>query len=233
MYYGVVQKGKIKSGLAVKLAPPGMSGLNCDVAFFAISRAKLAGLLAGYGGLIALAGCLTSDVQPGAATQVERVGRAGAGRAVTPVNQVLTPFGRVVELPGLRPQGLVLSPDGRLLVVSGKSSELVVVDPATGDIRQRVELPNDAQQEPRPGVVSPNILEPDKKGQLSYTGLQFSRDGQWIFLSNVNGSIKVLTVAADGAVTQSHSLPLPFANAPRRKEEIPSGLAVSSDGTRL
>jgi DNA-binding beta-propeller fold protein YncE len=161
------------------------------------------------------------------------VGRVGANRTVTPVNQVLTPFGRVVELPGLRPQGLALSPDGRMLIVSGKSSELVVVDPVTGAIRQRVELPNEGQLEPQPGVASPNILDPDKKGQLSFTGLIFSRDGRRIFLSNVNGSIKMFAVADDGTVRPSHSFPLPLANAPRRKEEIPSGLALSADGTRL
>jgi YVTN family beta-propeller protein len=161
------------------------------------------------------------------------VGRTDANRAVTPVNQVLTPFGRIVELPGLRPQGLALSPDGRSLIVSGKSSELVIVDPVTGAIRQRVELPNEGQQEPQPGVVSPNILEPDKKGQLSFTGLIISRDGRRIFLSNVNGSIKVFAVAADGTVQPSRSFALPPANAPRRKEEIPSGLALSADGARL
>ena len=161
------------------------------------------------------------------------MGRAAVGRAVTPVNQVLTPVGRVVELPGLRPQGLALSPDGRLLIASGKASELVVVDPATGSIRQRVELPSEPPAEPSPGVVSPNILEPEKKGQLSYSGLIFSRDGRQIFLSDVNGSIKVFAVTDDGTVRPSHSLALPPANALRRKEEIPSGLALSVDGARL
>ena len=171
-------------------------------------------------------------MRPWGADVSEKVGRAAGNRTVTPVNQVLTPFGRVIELPGLRPQGLALSPDGRLLVVSGKTSELIVLDPETGDIRQRVELPNDKQGEPLPNVVSPNILEPDKKGQLSYTGLQFSRDGRRVFLSNVNGSIKVFAVV-DGTVRPSHSFELPPANAPRRKEEIPSGLALSADGARL
>src|SRR5689334_17956574 len=40
----------------------------------------------------------------------EWVGRAGTNRIVTPVNQVLTPYGRQVELPGLRPQAIALSP---------------------------------------------------------------------------------------------------------------------------
>lgn len=183
-----------------------------------------------------LAGCVsthecTESADYGATP--EHVGRAGPGRAMTPVNQVLTPLGRLVELPGLRPQGLALSPDGRILVVSGKTSELVVVDPLAGTIKQHVELPADGQNEPEPGVVSPNILEPDKKAELSFTGLIFSRDGRRIFLSNVKGSIKVFAVRDDGTVQASHSFALPPANAPRRKEEIPSGLALSADGSRL
>ena len=163
----------------------------------------------------------------------EHVGRLGANRTVTPVNQALTPAGKIIELPGLRPQALALSPDGRLLVTSGKTSELVVIDPATGEIRQRVELPSDQQGEPQPDVVSPNILQPDKKGQVSFTGLAFSPDGRRLFLSNVNGSIKVFTVSPAGVVTPSHSIALPTADAPRRKEEIPAGLALSKDGSRL
>lgn len=162
----------------------------------------------------------------------ERVGWAG-DRLVTPVNQIVTPLGRQVDLPGLRPQVIALSPDGRLLAVSGKTSELLILDPVSGGIQQRVALPSERQNEPRPTVASANILDPDKKGQVSYTGLIFSRDGKLIFLSNVDGSIKVFTVAANGDVHPSHSFPLPHANAPRRKQEIPAGLALSPDGRKL
>lgn len=161
------------------------------------------------------------------------VGRYRDEFIVTPVNQILTPFGQLVELPGLRPQALALSPDGKQLVTSGKTSELTVIDPEKGEIRQRVQLPGDAQHEPHPKAPSPNILAPDQKGQVSFTGLLFSRDGKRIYLSNVNGSIKVFSVGPDGHVAPSHTLPLPPANAPRRDEEIPSGLALSNDGTRL
>src|SRR4051794_37624789 len=71
----------------------------------------------------------------------ETVGRSAPNRTVTPVNQVLTPLGRQLALPGMRPQAVAFSPDGTLLIVSGKTSELVVVDPQTGTIRQRVKLP--------------------------------------------------------------------------------------------
>ena len=192
------------------------------------AKSVLAALVLGGG----FAGGVCSGISSDGAT-TERVGRSDAQRTVTPVNQVLTPIGRTVELPGLRPQVLALSPDGRLLIASGKTSEIVVIDPATGEIRQRVSFPNDQQNEPQPRVVSGNFLEPDQKGQASYTGLVFAPDGRRLFLSNVNGSIKAFSIAADGTVTPSHSLPLPLANAPRRKEEIPSGLAISANGARL
>ncbi len=163
----------------------------------------------------------------------ERVGRAAKNHVVTPVNQTLTPRGLQVDLPGMRPQAIALSPDGRLLVTTGKTNALLVVDPVTGAILQAVPLPSEKLNEPQPEVPSPNILQPDAKGQVSFTGLVFSPDGRRIYLANVNGSIKVFTVGADGRVAASHSIPLALASAPRRKEEIPAGLAVSPDGQRL
>ena len=163
----------------------------------------------------------------------ETVGRKPGDRTVLPVHQVVTPLGRQTDLPGTRPQAIALSPEGRLLVVSGKTSELLVLDPVTGAVKQKVQLPSEQANEPAPEVPSSNILKPDTKGQLSFTGLIFSPDGRRIYLSNVNGSIKVFAVAADGKVTPSHSIALPNAKAPRRKEEIPAGLATSPDGRRL
>jgi DNA-binding beta-propeller fold protein YncE len=163
----------------------------------------------------------------------ETVGHSSPGRTVTPVNQVLTPIGLQVDLPGMRPQAVALSPNGKFLVVSGKTSELVVVDPHSGAIRQRVALPSDRQQLPEGGAVAPQILNPDTEGQLSFTGLIFSPQGDRVYMSNVEGSVKVFRVADDGVVHPSHSFRLPPANAPRRSAEIPSGLALSADGKRL
>lgn len=175
---------------------------------------------------------LPADEVP-SADNVEWVGRWQSGSTVTPVNQRLTPLGEQVELPGLRPQALALSPDGGMLLASGKTSELLVLDPATGSIRQRVELPPDRTGEASPELPSENILKPDTEGQVSFTGLIFSPDGRTIYLSNVNGSIKVFKVDAAGKVTPWRGLPLPAARAPRRPEEIPSGIAISADGRHL
>jgi YVTN family beta-propeller protein len=180
-----------------------------------------------------LAGCVATSQRSAFFTTTERVGRHGPHRLVTPVNQLITPAGIQVDLPNLRPLVLALSPDGRTLLTSGKTSELLAIDPATGQIRQRITLPSEEVNEPKPETVSQNILWPDTKGQVSFTGLVFSPDGQRVFLSNVNGSIKVFEVAPDGRISASFSIALPPANAPQRKEEIPAGLAFSPDGKKL
>ncbi len=175
----------------------------------------------------------------GVAQETNLVGRgAGDAPSITPVNQVLTPYGTQLDLPGMRPQALALSPDGRLLAVSGKTNQLLIVDPATGQIAQQVAMPAESVH------IEPNTLasevtndnaaiETDGGAQVSYTGLIFSPDGRQIYLSNVNGSVKVFRVSADGSVQPSHTLPLPKANALRRATEIPSGLVLSDDGSRL
>ncbi len=176
---------------------------------------------------------VAQDVSTGEARPADLVGRWRDDVIVTPVNQLLTPFGQSIDLPGMRPQALALSPDGNVLVAAGKTNDIVVLDPVTGAVRERVGLPDEGLNEPPTAQASANILKPDKKGQVSYTGLIFSSDGRRLFMSNVNGSIKVFNVSETGQVTPSHTLALPEAAAPRRKAEIPSGLALSADNTKL
>src|SRR5262249_49299758 len=116
---------------------------------------------------------------------------------------------------------------------SGKSNKIVVVDPETGRVRQRVVFPSEKVNSPSPELASVNILHPDKNGQVSFTGLIFSPGGSRIYLANVDGSIKVFDVAADGEVSGAFSIPLPRAYAPRRTNDIPAGLAISRNGRRL
>ena len=163
---------------------------------------------------------------------VERVGTSPDGRSVTPVNQVVTPAGRQVPLPGLRPQAIALSPDGRLLVTAGKTNEIVVVDPATGDVLARVKPPAETVTAPPADVESARNLAPDTKAIESFTGLVFSPAGTRLYMSNVHGSIKVFAVR-DGSLHASHSIRLPEDGAPGRKAEIPAGLALTPDGRLL
>jgi YVTN family beta-propeller protein len=179
--------------------------------------------------VLLLSGCQT----PRSPAAVEIIGRLSADRHYTPANQILSPAGLQVELPGMRPLALALSPDRRLLITAGKSHELVVLDPLSGAILQRVSLPSESSRETGVQPVSEHILEPDSEGQLSYTGLTFSPDGSRIYLANVDGSIKVFSVAKDGKVAGLFTIPLPPAKAPRRLADIPAGITVSRDGKRL
>jgi len=179
------------------------------------------------------AGCQSPSAPVAHDSTHDIVGRIGENRYYTPANQILTPAGLQVELPGMRPQALALSPDGRLLVTAGKTHDLVVVEPRSGKVLQRVLLPSEKDQDPALQPVSDHILQPDQDGQISFTGLAFSPAGSRIYLANVDGSIKVFGIEKDGRVVGLFTMPLPPANAPRRVAEVPAGLAVSQDGKRL
>src|SRR5262245_60805307 len=101
-----------------------------------------------------LAGCVAERNRSSFSSTTEKVGRHGPNRIVTPVNQTVTPIGIQVELPDLRPLVVALSPDGKTLVTSGKTSEVIVVDPRNGEIRQRITLPSEEVNEPKPETVS-------------------------------------------------------------------------------
>ena len=180
----------------------------------------------GFNFIVSASGLRAEDFD--ATTEI--VGR-GTNGLVTPANQLVTPAGTQVELPGIRPNALALSPDGKILVTAGLTHELVVVDPATGKILQRVALPSGGAQEQAPTAME--ILNPDERAQLSFTGLTFSPDGKRIYMSNVNGDIKVFGVGKDQKVSPLFSIALPPANAPLRAAEIPAGIAVSRDGRRI
>ena len=151
----------------------------------------------------------------------ETVGHSGAGRTVTPVNQVLTPLGRQVDLPGMRPQALALSPDGALLVVSGKTSELVVLDPQKMARFDSASSCRATSSSCRPSPVSATILKPDREGQLSFTGLIFSPRRR-PHLHEQRGRLdQGLRGGEDGTVSASHSLPLAAGQRPAAKAGNP------------
>lgn len=150
----------------------------------------------------------------------------------TPVNQLVTPAGILVPLPGMRPNALALSPDGKLLVTSGLLPELVAIDPGTGKTLQRVPFPEEASDRSI-SALSAQILNANEKAKLSFTGLTFSPDGSRIYLSNVNGDVKVFGVGPAGKISALFSIPVPRVHVPERTYDIPTGIAVSPDGTKI
>ena len=183
-----------------------------------------AGLLAGV--VFSLGRALADDFDATTAP----VGRTGAG-LVTPVNQLITPAGTQVELPGIRPNALALSPDGKLLVTSGLTNYLIAVDPPSGKLLQRVVFPTGSVHEPSP--LNAPILGADEQGRLSFTGLKFSPDGSRLYLANVVGDLKVFSVSRDHEISPLFSIALPAVDGLEHTNEIPAGLAVSADGRKL
>lgn len=183
--------------------------------------------------MILLLGCARPS-PPGSAPISPRdaVGRIGENRYQTPSGQLLTPAGHQVELPGFRPQTLALSPNGKLLVTSGKSGNLVIIDPSTRAVLHTVPL---STTRTTTAVSGSNSTKTNVTltAQLSFTGLVFAPDGKRIYVSNTGGNIWVFPLDEAGRAGQPLIFSLPNANAPQQKHEIPSGLAVSPDGRRL
>jgi YVTN family beta-propeller protein len=161
----------------------------------------------------------------------EIVGRDANGLE-TPDNQRVTPAGILVELPGVRPNALALSPDGKILITAGMTRQLIVLDPANGTILQQATFPN-ASTNLGAEAGSELVLNANLRDKLSFTGIAFSPDGSRIYLSNVNGDIKVFGVGKDKNVSPLFSIPLPPVNLPDRKMDIPTGIAVSRDGKKV
>ena len=179
---------------------------------------------------VALLGCAGSDER---GPNTETVGLY-PDRVVLPVSQILTPTGKQVVLPKVRPQAIALSPNGEILVTSGKTKEVIVLDPSSGEILQRADLPPEGPVTSDPGAPSSHNIsaKEDKDSQLSFTGLVFSPQGDRLYLSNVQGSVKVFAV--EGKTLRGvGSIALPETGLTRRKSEIPAGLAVAPDGKRL
>lgn len=132
----------------------------------------------------------------------------------------------------MRPLAVALSPDRRLLVTAGQTAEVVALDPATGKILQHVPFP-DADNTPPRAPGSDAMVAANLHAQISYTGLVFSPDGSRLYLSDVNGDVKVFAVLKDHSLKGLSSFPLPPRNGTGRKAEIPAGIAISPDGRRL
>ncbi|MCX6926013.1 MAG: bifunctional YncE family protein/alkaline phosphatase family protein [Verrucomicrobia bacterium] len=160
---------------------------------------------------------------PGSLVMPQKVGSAAANLYHTPTGQILTPAGRQIELPGMRPQALALSPDGNLLATGGKDHTLVLIDPATRRTLQTVQLSISNHQSNSVAVTA----------QISFTGLIFSPDGRSIYLSNTGGNLWMLPIDSLRQAGKPRVYAIPSANAPGQKQEILTGIAVSADGQRL
>jgi len=136
-----------------------------------------------------------------------RVGRQSDGSVVLPTNQTITPAGRQVEFPG-RPNAVSLRPDGKTAaVLNSAGDDLVVVDMASGAIKQRFAQPGDS----------------------SFAGLLYSPDGKKLYASQAGGTLLIASVAPEGSLSLDARVALPQ----RSGNPYPGGVALSEDGATL
>ena len=140
-----------------------------------------------------------------------------------------------MDLPGLRPQALALSPDGHILATSGKTHDLLIIDPVSWKVVQTVPLPPNPSSTNDAGQASPRNLAPDESSELSFTRVGFfRRTAPALYRSpTCRAASRCSGVDATNHVQGLQSFSLPPANAPGRHAEIPAGLACSPDGRRL
>jgi DNA-binding beta-propeller fold protein YncE len=176
----------------------------------------------------------------------DQVGRIGQDRFTTPTGQLLTPSGLQIELPGMRPQVLALSPDGKLLATAGKTTTLVLLDPATGERVQNVPLTFiHSETKPQTNSTSSSAAGGQtnrattittgvtNKAEVSCSGLIFSPRGDRLYFSDVGGKVWLFRLQNGRVVGDPLLFPLPDAEAPKQRKEVPGGLAISPDDQRL
>ena len=169
--------------------------------------------------------------RPPAAVVRPSVRATSPADAFVPTQQWIRPAGEQVVLAGLRPQAVAVAPDESYVVVTGRSAELILIDPSSAKVIGKVPMPSGGLHEPP--AAADHILAPDPKAQVSFTGLCWSPDKRRLVLSNVAGDIKVFDVDPAGWPKPSFSIALPPVKDAERKQEIPSGLAFSPDGRKL
>jgi YVTN family beta-propeller protein len=172
-----------------------------------------------------------------------------SGGVYVPTGQILTPAGRQIALPRMRPQGLALSPNGKLLAVAGNNETLLLIQPKTGLTLQTIPLSvitTEVRTNKSTNVVAETVekisnvktngtklVNVTNRADLSFTGLAFSPDSSRIYLSNSKGNVWAFTLIEEQVFGPPQVFPLPETDSPKQRREIPSGLIVSPDGSRL
>jgi YVTN family beta-propeller protein len=148
------------------------------------------------------------------------VGIQPDGRIVVPTNQILDPAGTQITFPG-RPVDLALSDDGKTLIVKNVK-DLVIIDVATGRIKQTLTIPQLRKNQPGFSVVGLLVV------------------GGTIYVTDADSSLRIARRKADGEYQwlESQELTAPAiagASHPAGIARLPSGelLVTSTRGNNV
>ena len=172
---------------------------------------------------------------------------------IRPQALALSPDGALLAVAGSKDALILLDPDtGRVLQktplslihkklkpppkkTESKASATTASDAKTNAAPATLADTNSAPaktSEPATNTV-PILVTVTNTAEMSLTGLIFSPASDRIFLSNAGGNIWSFPVYPDHLVGRPTLLPVPHADAPKQEAEIPCGLAISADGSRL
>jgi YVTN family beta-propeller protein len=165
-----------------------------------------------------------------------RLGGVETNRFLLPTGQVVTPAGKQVFLPGVRPQVLALSPDHRVIALAGRKDALILVAADTGSVLQTVPLRFVEVTSESSGVGTNAVVKSvahTNTATMSFTGLIFSPDGRHLYLSNTGGDVWDFPMDKSHRLGTPKAFAIPAPKSPNQAHDIPTGLALSADGQRL
>jgi YVTN family beta-propeller protein len=158
-----------------------------------------------------------------------RVGPQPEGGHIVATEQYLTPAGQQIPLRG-RLFDLALSPDGKLVAVKA-SSGVVILDTATGAIRQRLAMKPNRDLMPGPGLSS--------LGVQSFTGIAWDAAGQEIYCPDSHGQLWIAERKPGGTFEWTAPIIFPGPGGTYKnllvtpKSSSPGGLAVNEKRGRI
>ena len=129
------------------------------------------------------------------------VGPNGDGTYVVPTTQLISPAGTTIEFPG-RPVDVALSPDETLLAVKSRQ-DIMVMDVPTQRIKQTLKYP---------------------KGGSSFTGIEWSGDGQTIWVTSAERFLHSARIGASGQWEWVDQIELPGPSG--SDGSVPGGIAL-------
>ncbi len=118
------------------------------------------------------------------------VGKQNDGSYLVPTSQVIDPAGTTITFPG-RPMDLALNPDQAILAVKNLYS-LVFFDAENQTIKQTLTMPDD--------------------GGNTFTGIEWSDDGQKIWTTDTRGYLRSAKLQANGMFAWDDAILLPAKN---------------------
>ena len=144
----------------------------------------------------------TAFYRVGQLTSDIRVGPLPDGEQVIPTKQILRAAGQPLQFSG-RPVDLVLSPDGKIVYLKNINN-LLVVDTATWTLLQTATYPGSG---------------------ASLHGIAMRHDGSHVYVTGAGNELYDWSVATNGTVTFSRSIPMPAGS-------YPCGLALAADDSK-